>query len=126
VAVTVHSGPAWTPNDPTCPAWTATWASICAVWASKWNHRAWLSRQSAGLPEEQLAVSVLIQQVSRGCTYGVRHGGVGGSQARGEEGDCAIVVLCARGGGGGALCPCSMVQGGVAPVSSYGGRHMLS
>jgi hypothetical protein len=33
------------------------------VWASKWNHRAWLSRQSAGLPEDQLAVSVLIQQV---------------------------------------------------------------
>lgn len=60
----VGSGPSWVPSDPTCPAWSATWSSICAVWASKWNHRAWLSRQSAGLPEEQLAVSVLIQQVS--------------------------------------------------------------
>jgi phosphoenolpyruvate synthase/pyruvate phosphate dikinase len=61
--VALSSGPSWVPSDPTCPAWAATWSSICAVWASKWNHRAWLSRQSAGLPEEQLAVSVLIQQV---------------------------------------------------------------
>lgn len=64
VAVSVKSGPAWAPSDPDCPAWSALWSSICEVWASKWNHRAWLSRQSAGLPEEQLAVSVLIQQVS--------------------------------------------------------------
>jgi len=63
VPVVVGSGPAWSPRDPSCPAWSALWSSICEVWSSKWNHRAWLSRQSAGLPEEQLAVSVLIQQV---------------------------------------------------------------
>jgi hypothetical protein len=61
--IAAKCGPDWTASDPECPAWSAAWASICAVWASKWNHRAWLSRQSAGLPEGQLAVSVLIQQV---------------------------------------------------------------
>lgn len=70
IAVSIKSGPAWTPSDPTCPAWSSAWSSICEVWASKWNHRAWLSRQSAGLPEGQLAVSVLIQQV------GIRRDGV--------------------------------------------------
>jgi hypothetical protein len=62
-ALTVGSGPAWQPGNPDCPEWRALWDAVCGVWASKWNHRAWLSRQSAGLPEEQLAVSVLVQQV---------------------------------------------------------------
>jgi hypothetical protein len=63
VPVAVKYGPEWNPNNPNCPAWLACWAAVCGVWASKWNHRAWLSRRSAGLPEEQLAVSVLLQQV---------------------------------------------------------------
>lgn len=67
-SIPVGSGAEWSPADVECPAWTACWSAICGVWASKWNHRAWLSRRSAGLPEEQLAVSVLIQQV-----WGCRH-----------------------------------------------------
>jgi alpha-glucan, water dikinase len=51
------AGLAW-PED-----WAAAWACIKRVWASKWNERAFLSRQRAGLPHEALCMSVLIQQV---------------------------------------------------------------
>ncbi|WIA21598.1 hypothetical protein OEZ85_000786 [Tetradesmus obliquus] len=80
----VESGPAWDVADPACPAWTACWSAICGVWASKWNHRAWLSRRSAGLPEEQLAVSVLMQQVLPGEYAFVLHTASPFSGARGE------------------------------------------
>lgn len=45
------------------PSWDVAWSAICTVWASKWNDRAWLSRQSMGLPEDHLFMSVLIQQI---------------------------------------------------------------
>jgi len=51
------SGLAW-PED-----WEAVWSRIKQVWASKWNDRAFLSRQRVGLPHESLFMSVLIQQV---------------------------------------------------------------
>jgi hypothetical protein len=104
--VPAKCGPDWTPSDPECPAWAAAWASICAVWASKWNHRAWLSRQSAGLPEEQLAVSVLIQQVRVGhvstglMTKFVTHMG---RAVWGGDGGCDGGGVMENGGGD---CPC--------------------
>jgi len=52
-----NSGLAW-PND-----WEAAWSRVKQVWASKWNERAFLSRQRVGLPHESLFMSVLIQQV---------------------------------------------------------------
>lgn len=33
------------------------------VWASKWNDRAWLSRRAQGVPEADLYMAVLLQQV---------------------------------------------------------------
>ncbi|GAB4821271.1 hypothetical protein N2152v2_008317 [Parachlorella kessleri] len=39
------------------------WAAICRVWASKWNDRAWLSRRAQGVPEGDLFMAVLLQQV---------------------------------------------------------------
>ena len=39
------------------------WRAVCAVWASKWGDRAWLSRRARGVPEGDLAMSVLLQQV---------------------------------------------------------------
>jgi hypothetical protein len=33
------------------------------VWASKWNDRAWLGRRAAGVPDDQLRMGVLLQQV---------------------------------------------------------------
>jgi hypothetical protein len=46
-------------------ALAAVWAAICGVWASKWGDRAWLSRKARGVPESDLVMSVLIQQVGR-------------------------------------------------------------
>ncbi|KAG2441975.1 hypothetical protein HYH02_009769 [Chlamydomonas schloesseri] len=43
--------------------WPAVWAAVCRVWASKWTDRAWLSRRALGLREEDLFMSVLLQQV---------------------------------------------------------------
>jgi hypothetical protein len=37
------------------------------VWASQWAERAWLSRQACGVPEGQLSMSVLLQQVRGAC-----------------------------------------------------------
>lgn len=34
------------------------------VWASKWNDRAWLGRQAAGLAEDDLFMACLLQQVT--------------------------------------------------------------
>lgn len=39
------------------------WSAICQVWASKWNDRAWLNRKASGIPESDLYVAVLLQQV---------------------------------------------------------------
>lgn len=75
-ALTAESGPVWSPADPDCPVWAATWAAVCGVWASKYNMRAWLARRAAGQAEDGLRVSVLLQQV------------------------CVCVLVCGRGRGG--------------------------
>lgn len=36
------------------------------VWASQWGDRAWLSRQACQVPEGDLKMSVLLQEVSSG------------------------------------------------------------
>jgi alpha-glucan,water dikinase len=51
------SGLEW-PTD-----WEKTWNRIKQVWASKWNDRAFLSRQRMGIPHESLFMAVLIQEV---------------------------------------------------------------
>jgi len=51
------AGLAW-PDD-----WEAAWSRIKQVWASKWNDRAFLSRQRIGLSHEALCMAVLIQEV---------------------------------------------------------------
>jgi alpha-glucan,water dikinase len=43
--------------------WEAAWRCIKQVWASKWNDRAFLSRQRMGVPHDRLFMSVLVQQV---------------------------------------------------------------
>ena len=43
--------------------WDKAWNSIKQVWASKWNERAFLSRQKMGVPHESLFMAVLIQEV---------------------------------------------------------------
>jgi alpha-glucan, water dikinase len=55
--VMADAGLAW-PDD-----WEPAWSRIKQVWASKWNERAFLSRQRVGLPHESLFMAVLIQQV---------------------------------------------------------------
>lgn len=62
--------------------WRAVWSAVCGVWASKWTDRAWLSRRAMGIPEQQLYMSVLLQQV--GYSAG---GGVGGSRKASPESD---------------------------------------
>jgi alpha-glucan,water dikinase len=44
-------------------SWDDAWTCIKRVWASKWNHRAWLSRRARGIPDDDLFMAVLIQQV---------------------------------------------------------------
>lgn len=39
------------------------WDAICHVWASVFNDRAWLSRRSMGIPDEDLFMSVLLQEL---------------------------------------------------------------
>ena len=39
------------------------WKAICHVWASVYNDRAWLSRQTMGIPDSALAMSVLLQEL---------------------------------------------------------------
>jgi alpha-glucan,water dikinase len=43
--------------------WEGQWRRIKQVWASKWNERAFLSRQRMAIPHENLFMAVLIQQV---------------------------------------------------------------
>jgi len=43
--------------------WDRAWNRIKQVWASKWNDRACLSRKRMGIPHENLAMAVLVQQV---------------------------------------------------------------
>jgi len=45
------------------PGRDAAWAAICGVWASKWTDRAWLSRRQRGVRDDELRMSVLLQQV---------------------------------------------------------------
>ena len=42
--------------------WERAWTCIKNVWASKWNERAFLSRQTAGIAHEDLFMAVLIQE----------------------------------------------------------------
>lgn len=51
------SGLEW-PTD-----WEKTWNRVKRVWASKWNDRAFLSRQRMGVPHESLFMAVLVQEV---------------------------------------------------------------
>ncbi|VAX30948.1 Phosphoenolpyruvate synthase [hydrothermal vent metagenome] len=51
------AGLAW-PKD-----WDNAWMCIKRVWASRWNERAYLSRKARGIPDEDLFMAVLIQQV---------------------------------------------------------------
>jgi alpha-glucan,water dikinase len=44
-------------------SYAEAWMCIKHVWASKWNARAYFSRRSMGIPDESLAMSVLIQEV---------------------------------------------------------------
>ncbi len=44
-------------------AWDDAWMCIKRVWASRWNERAYLSRKAMGIPDEDLFMAVLIQQV---------------------------------------------------------------
>jgi alpha-glucan,water dikinase len=43
--------------------WEAAWTAIKAVWASKFNERAFLSTQKVGIPIADIRMSVLCQQV---------------------------------------------------------------
>ncbi|HMK50084.1 MAG TPA: PEP/pyruvate-binding domain-containing protein, partial [Thermodesulfovibrionales bacterium] len=43
--------------------WDEAWLCIKKVWASKWNDRAYLSREANGIPHDALVMSVLIQRV---------------------------------------------------------------
>ncbi len=43
--------------------WDNAFRCIKQVWASKWNDRAYLSRQARGIPHDSLLMAVLIQQV---------------------------------------------------------------
>jgi alpha-glucan,water dikinase len=45
------------------PAWNAAFTAVKRVWASKWNERAYYARRNAGLSDEQLVMSVLVQPV---------------------------------------------------------------
>lgn len=40
------------------------WVSLKQVWASKWNDRAVLNRRTHGMPDEQLHMAVLVQEVA--------------------------------------------------------------
>src|SRR5439155_23233838 len=51
--VTEEAGLAWPTN------WEEAWMRIKQVWASKWNERAYWSRQAAGIAHEDLCMAVL-------------------------------------------------------------------
>ena len=50
-------------KDDTNDVWNYIWKSICFVWASKWNDRAWLSRKAQNISEDALYMSVLMQNM---------------------------------------------------------------
>jgi alpha-glucan,water dikinase len=52
-----ETGLGW-PSD-----WNGAWMCIKRVWSSKWNDRAFLSREANGIPHDTLFMSVLIQRV---------------------------------------------------------------
>jgi alpha-glucan,water dikinase len=52
-----QAGLAWPLN------WDEAWMCIKHVWSSKWNDRAYLSREANGIPHDDLFMSVLIQRV---------------------------------------------------------------
>jgi alpha-glucan, water dikinase len=54
---------AWSRASLPSVPWEQTWHAIQRVWASKWNERAYLSRQARGIPHDSLRMAVLIQQV---------------------------------------------------------------
>jgi alpha-glucan,water dikinase len=56
-AVLKEAGLAWPAN------WPLAWGRIKEVWASKWNERAYWSREAAGIAHEELRMAVLIQEV---------------------------------------------------------------
>ena len=39
------------------------WNAVCGVWASKWTERAWLSRKSCGIDDDDLNVAVLLMEL---------------------------------------------------------------
>lgn len=43
--------------------WTSAWTALAAVWASKWNDRAFVSLRNAGINHGDLRMSVLVQPV---------------------------------------------------------------
>jgi len=43
--------------------WKDVWAAVKEVWASKWSDRAWLSRRANGIPDSDLHMAVLLQEV---------------------------------------------------------------
>ncbi len=43
--------------------WDLIWGAVKKVWASKWNERAWYSRNARGIDHDDLMMAVLIQQV---------------------------------------------------------------
>lgn len=49
--------------DASSEGWAQAWAAVTEVWASKWNDRAWLSRRAQGVPDGDLFMAVLLQQV---------------------------------------------------------------
>lgn len=55
-----HAG---TPVTDSAASWERCWAAVKAVWASKWNERAFSSLQRAGLDHSQLCMAVLCQEV---------------------------------------------------------------
>ena len=81
----------WQPGS---SEWIGVWRAICSVWSSKWNDRAWLSRKATGVEENELYMSVLLQQVGRGGGGGRERKGIGltvlgrgeGGRWEGEEG----------------------------------------
>jgi alpha-glucan,water dikinase len=56
-AAMTTAGLAWPDN------WELAWNRIKQVWGSKWNDRAYLSRERVGMPHDSLFMAVLIQQV---------------------------------------------------------------
>ncbi|HEY7156101.1 MAG TPA: PEP/pyruvate-binding domain-containing protein, partial [Gemmataceae bacterium] len=53
----------WRKADLPSVPWEQAWRSVCRVWASKWNDRAYLSRRARGIPHDSLQMAVLIQEV---------------------------------------------------------------